>query len=101
MGNDKIKTAYKAVMSNGPEISIDPSELEGVMRGAASGRFIQVRQGLINPSFLISIVEDRERVVKFFEDTKHDPPAVREAGMKPLKDIFAKKLQTIAAPKKP
>lgn len=83
-----VKTAYKAVMSTGSDIPLDPDELEVVMRGAAQGALIRIKQGVINPSFLVSITEDKERRDKFLDDTKHEP-GKRALGMQSLKDIFS------------
>lgn len=78
---------FKAVMSNGPEVKIDLDEVAAVVQSAAKGNFIKVRQGVINPSYIVAIVEDSERKIKFLEDTKYDHDR-RAAGMIQLKDIF-------------
>lgn len=84
-----IKKAYKAVMSRGDDLKLDPDEVETVMAGAAQGVLIRTRQGLINPSYLVTIIEDKERLAKFLEDTKYPQDADRRArGMEPLSDIF-------------
>ncbi len=53
---------YIAKLSGGVDIKIDPDEIDKVDRAIASGNFVKVRQGLINPSFLIGIVIDEDRV---------------------------------------
>lgn len=94
----EIRIAYKAVMSRGDDIPLDPSEVELVTRGVQAGQIVRVKQGLINPSYLISIVQDKERIDRFFEDTRHDT-AKRSGGMLPLRDIFADQPLRIAGPK--
>ena len=83
-----IQKAYKAVLSRGDDIQLDPNEIETVLQGASKGQFIRVRQGIINPSYLVSIVEDKERREKWIEHIKYDGPEARTQGMKSLKDIF-------------
>lgn len=86
---EHIELGFRAYMSSGPDVKIDPIEMDAVTKGCAAGHFVRVRQGLINPSFLVSIVEDRERKVKFLEDTRYDLDR-RSHGMLPLRDIFSK-----------
>ena len=85
-----IKKAYKAVMSSKVEIKIDPEEIEIVLNSAAQGRLIKTKQGVINPSFLVAIVEDEDRMTRFLHDNKHDPEK-RKQGLEPLENIFEKK----------
>lgn len=96
-----IMVAFKAVMSRGDDIPLDPHEIDVLTRGAAAGQFVRVRQGLINPSYLVSIVEDTKRKEKYLDDTRHeraDSPK-RLKGMAPLKDIFAEAPLQIAGPR--
>lgn len=86
-----ILKAFKAVMSKGDDIKLDPEEIEIVMAGAAQGKLIRVKQGLINPSYLISIAEDKQRTEKWYEDTKYESQARRNEGMRPLQDVFKEK----------
>jgi hypothetical protein len=93
-----IHRAFKAVMSRGDDIPLDPDELALIQNGATTGRFIKVRQGIINPSYLISIVEDKERRKTFLEETKYPQDKERRTkGMEPLLDIFANRPQLPAA----
>lgn len=52
---------YKIIMSSGPFIPIDADEMRKVLDGATRKALVIVRQGLINPAHMISIVEDHER----------------------------------------
>ena len=85
-----ITIGYKAVMSVKPDIRIDPEELPAVLQARFQGKGVLVRQGFINSSYLVTIVEDTERLERFLEDTKHEPnrDAIRGLGMRPLADIF-------------
>ena len=92
-----IERGYKAILSTKHEVKLDPNEIDVVMKGAGSGTFIRVRQGLINPSYLVAIVEDTERRALFIEDSKYDTDK-RLGGMKPIRDIFAKNPLQIKPP---
>lgn len=83
-----ITKCFKAVLSTKHEIKLDPAEVDAVMVGAVQGKLIRVKQGLINPSYLVAIVEDEERRVTFLEDTKYEEER-RALGMRPLKNVFA------------
>lgn len=85
-----IKKGYKAVMSSKIEIKIDPEEIDVVLNSAAQGRLIKTKQGVINPSFLVAIVEDEERLTRFLHDNKHDQEK-RKQGLEPLENIFEKR----------
>ncbi len=86
-----IFVAYKAVMSRGDDVPLDPNEIEAVAKAIATGQLIRVRQGLINPSYLISIVADKDRTAKYHDSLRHEEKnsPKRLAGMEPLVDIFA------------
>ena len=84
-------------MSRGDDLKLDPDEIDIVMQGAAQGKLIRVKQGLINPSYLVTIIEDKERREKWLEDTKYDNAAKRGEGMKSLQDIFKEDQKAISA----
>lgn len=81
-----LKRAYKAVLSTKHEVKIDEDEIDLVIQAVADGQLIRVRQGVINPSYLATIIEDTERRDRFLEDTKHHPER-RKGGLTPLRDI--------------
>lgn len=85
----KIKRGFLAVMSHGDNIPLDPEEVELVQQGAQQGAIVRVKQGLINPSFLVSITEDKKRYELFLDDTRHEPVR-RAGGLVALADILAK-----------
>lgn len=82
----RIDRAFKAVMSRGDDVQLDPAEVAMVMRGAEEGAIVRVKRGIINPSFLISIIEDKTREVRFTPGFAHERKSL---GMTPLKDLFA------------
>ena len=87
--------SFKAVMSRGDDIPLDAEDVKLVMQGVENGQPVRVKSGLINPSYLISIVEDKEslRVARFKSDLSYlrgpDLERRRAQGMEPLQDILA------------
>jgi len=47
--------------SNG-EIKVDGTEIPKIIEGITSGSIIILKQGILNPSFLVSIIPDEQRV---------------------------------------
>jgi len=92
--------AYIAKMSAGVDVRIDPDEVDKVFQAMATNNFVKVRQGGINPSFLVALVEDRVRIQAELEKIKNIETNNRylDAGGKPkiykgmekLRDIFAR-----------
>ena len=72
---------YKIVMSTGEEVKIDHEEIEVVMLGAQVKGMIRVKQGIVNPSFIVSVLPDKDR-----KDVLYDGGSVAE--MTPLTDFF-------------
>lgn len=66
MQKEKPK-AYIVKMS-GLNVKIDQDEVNSVVVGIMSGRPIKVRQGIINPSYYIGIVEDHERIKSYLDE---------------------------------
>lgn len=67
MQTEKPK-AFIVKMSNGLDVRIDPDEVNSIVEGIMSGRPIKVRQGIINPSYYIGIVEDERRIKTYLEE---------------------------------
>ena len=69
---------YKVVMSTGGEVKIDADEVQNVMGGIQRGGMIAVKQGLINPSFIVSVLQDKDRTDKTYGDgsVSEMPPLV-------------------------
>lgn len=84
--------AYIITMSGGEAIKIDSDEIQNVLQGIKNKQPVMVRQGIFNPSFYVSIAEDKKRTMDFLEETKYgDEKSLtqRVAGVPRLKDIFA------------
>lgn len=94
---------FKVILSTKTEIKCDKDEIKRVIEGIGSGGIIKVKQGLINPSFIVAVIEDEERRIKFVEEVndivRHNQQDIDyhggknqrrlPSGMKSLKDIFA------------
>lgn len=81
------KKAYLVNVSKGDAIQIDEEEVQKVIQGVAQGQVVVVKTGIINPSYFVSIVEDKKRVGEWWNNTKYDEEA-RLKGIPPLKTIF-------------
>lgn len=51
---------YKIILSTGDPIKVNKEELESVLAGINSGNPVKVNQGIFNPSFFVSIQEERD-----------------------------------------
>ena len=100
-----MNTAYKVILSNKIEIKIDQDELQGVIDIMGSGSIVRVRQGIFNPSFVVAIVEDEDRLERFYEaqdnrrkynelHPEEEPKPI--IGFKPLKNVFDKELKKLS-----
>ena len=52
---------YFVVLSTKDCVRCDSDEVKGVLEGIEKGAIIVLRQGIINPSFFVSIIEDKKR----------------------------------------
>lgn len=84
--------AYKIIMSSGDPIQVDADELGNVLAGIQHGAIVACRRGIFNPSFYVSITEDRDRTQEFREELRllHDEEHERKriVGPEKLKDLF-------------
>lgn len=83
--------AFKVVMSKGDPIKIDEEEIDGVVEGMNTGKVIIVKRGIINPSYLVTITQDGERVGEWNKECGYghgQGDAIRQRGIKPLQSIF-------------
>ncbi len=98
----KIPRCYLVELSNKRSVQIDEDEFAKVRESLVSGQFCRVRQGLINPSFVIDIVLDEKRMNDIRADIKRveehndfdrnyngGKDQWRYGEIRPLKDIFA------------
>lgn len=83
-----IHKGFKAVLSTKHEVKLDPGEIEAVVQAVEKGMVVRVRQGIINPSYLVAVVEDTTREVQYASGVR-DPSKM--LGIRPLRDIFADK----------
>lgn len=93
---------FKVILSTKTEVRCDKSEIQRVIEGITNGGIIKLKQGLINPSFIVAVVEDEQRRISFVEDVNsivqhntqdreyHGGKNQRQlpSGLKPLKDIL-------------
>jgi hypothetical protein len=99
---------YYIVLSTKDTIKIDSDEIRRVIEGIKTGSIVKIRQGIINPSFFVSIVDDHKRNNEFASEVKNILNHNRfqlEYGSgehikmlpeyRPLKDIFEASLQKI------
>jgi len=88
--------AYKIIMSRGDSLQADEDELQKIIEAIQKGMPCALRQGLFNPSFYVSIIQDEERLKEYQLDLKandswnriHDAKQYPDPEFKPLKDIF-------------
>lgn len=83
--------AFKVVMSKGDPIKIDEEEVDAVVEGMNTGRVIIVKRGVINPSYLVTIIQDGERVSEWNKECSYghgQGDAIQKRGIKPLQSIF-------------
>lgn len=104
---------YEVILSTKDRIKCDSDELERVIAGIKTGSMIKLRQGFINPSFIVTIVMDDQRFTEIREKVQSTLSSNRQAleysqgrglqklpEFKKLKDIFSGTKLT-AAPVKP
>jgi len=91
-----MKSAFIINLSKGDKVKIDEDEMPKFIDGVKKGNIIIFRQGVVNPSFVISITRDTDRMRAYFEDfrsyeyiSKEYPDRkYSEPEIKPLYDIF-------------
>lgn len=100
---------YKVILSTKTEVKCDKTEIQRVIEGIGTGGIIKLKQGLINPSFIVAVVEDEERRIEFADSVYSIDKSNRQdleyhggnnqrelpSGLKPLKDIFAGQLKSL------
>lgn len=94
---------FKIILSTKTEVKCDKNEIQRVIEGIQNGGIIKLKQGLINPSFIVAVVEDEERRARFVEEVNSivqhnrqdrdygDGTRQRKLpnGLQSLKDIFS------------
>lgn len=83
--------AYLVTMSKGDPIKIDEEEIQKVLEGANAGELIVVKQGVINPSYMINILADRDRIETWRREMHYGQgqgDAIKERGLTELGHIY-------------
>ena len=111
--------AYRVNLSKGDPMPFDTDEMDKVILAIKTGEPCRLRSGIFNPSYYVSITEDRERIAEVERENsviQHGNEHVERYGdkknyqkykkMTPIKDIFAgvdlggkKTLQATSSPK--
>jgi hypothetical protein len=99
---------FLLILSTKDVIKIDGDQIRGVLGCIEKGKVIQARSAIINPSYIVSIVEDRKRNKEFedevrkviafnkFESEYGDEKNIKKLPeYRTLKDIFEVSLQKI------
>lgn len=84
--------AYLVVMSNKDPIKIDEEELYKVVEASAGGGLVVVKQGVINPSFIVDIQLDKERMREWNERCQYgfgQGEEYNRKGIEPLSRIYS------------
>ena len=82
---------YRIVMSKGDDIQIDAEELDKVVEGMNQGAIVVVKRGIANPSYISSIIPDKERQQEWVRECQYADGSgdrARERGLIPLKSMF-------------
>jgi len=85
--------AYLVVMSNKDPIKIDEEELQKVVEGSAGGAgLIVCKKGVINPSYIVDIQLDKERMREWNDRCQYGHGQGEEynrKGIEPLTRIYS------------
>lgn len=87
----RFTKAYVARLSNEGYVKIDHDEIEKVVAGMERGHPIILRNGIINPSYITGIMEDRDRIREWHDECNRgngDGDKARDSGIRSLKNIF-------------
>lgn len=83
--------AYLVIMSNKDPIRIDEEELQKIVEGSARGGLVVVKQGVVNPSYIVDIQLDKERMREWHDRCQYGFGQGEEAsrlGIEPLSHIY-------------
>lgn len=104
-----MRSAFIINLSRGEKIQIDEDELPKLVSGIKNGQVVIFRQGIVNPSFIISIIRDTNRMKMFWEGERGlefnkgaypDKKFPEKLKIKPLHDIFAEVRDKLLTPPK-
>lgn len=83
---------YKIVLSNGPEVPIRDSKVMDFLKEVDSGKkLILTEFGLVNSSFIVSIVEHKEKMKELNEQYKWNKKVTEDEilGSSPFSNLLA------------
>jgi len=89
---------YLVQLSNKQTIKITSDELEAITSGVKSGSMIRLRQGIINPSFIVAVVADTDAWndhlgqvtgINGSDEWEAKRKKLAEIGVRPQKDVFS------------
>lgn len=83
---------YEVIMSKGEKIKIDEEDLVKIKENL-SANLIRVKQGIINPSFMVMIVPTNEADVKAIPQWDTEGPTAKVTGFEEVK-VLADKMST-------
>jgi hypothetical protein len=86
--------AYLVQLSKGDPVKIDEDELPKVLQAIQSGNPAIVRQGIVNPSYITSVVPDKDRIEQWLRECRYghgQGDEARARGIKSLDDIMKTK----------
>lgn len=91
MENIRRTKAYLVNLSKGEPVQIDEEELAKVVQALQAGSIAILKQGIINPSYVISITPDTQRIREWLEDVnKYNDEEKRKNGIAPLKELISR-----------
>ena len=65
---------YKLQLSNKGEFEIDEEDYQNVLKSVGSGNLAKIKQAIINPSFIVAIIPQREtkekKIEGYFDEEK-------------------------------
>ena len=79
--------AYLVQVSKGDPVQIDQEELPKVIAAMQSGKPCILKCGIVNPSYVTSVVPDNNRMREWVHDSRMDE-RLRSGGMKPLAELI-------------
>lgn len=62
MNKEDITFDKFVVKTSNGEIKVDGTEIPKIIEGITSGSIIILKQGILNPSFLVAVIPDEQRV---------------------------------------
>ena len=88
---------YRLQLSNKSEFELDEEDYQVVSKAMGSGGFAQLKQAIINPSFIVAIIPQRtepeKKIEGYFDEEKRKFIVTKEEMVeKSVTDNFSKEL---------